>query len=128
MSLSWSSVGHGFASGFSAIARGAKYLIGASAKIEDSEKVVESLSSLIPGYGPILVELERYAYAGLGMIVGGLHYGGAAFEQNLLSNGADQAAIDEIKTLIQKFPGLVADVEAVFGKPSGSVPVVAVAK
>lgn len=118
MSLTWSSIGHAFASGFSAITRGSKYLEGAVTKIQGSEKTVESLSALIPGYGPIAVEVEQIAYAGFGMLVGGLHYGGIAFEQNLLNNGADKAAIDQVKALVQKFPNLIADVEAAFGKPS----------
>lgn len=117
MSLTWKSIGHAFASGFSAIVKGSKYIEGAAVKIEGSEQKVEQLSALIPGYGPAIVGVEQIAYAGLGMIVGGLHYGGAAFEQNLLDNGSDQAAIDEIKAIYKQFPNLLADIEAVFGKP-----------
>jgi hypothetical protein len=117
MSLTWKSIGHAFASGFSAIVKGASYIEGAVVKVEGSEQKVEQLSALVPGYGPTIVAVEQISYAGLGMLVGALHYGGAAFEKNLLDNGADQSAIDEIKALVHKFPNLIADVEAVFGKP-----------
>lgn len=122
MSLTWTSIGHAFASSFSAIVKGSKYLTGALVKVEGSEAKVEQLSALIPGYGPAIVEIEQIAYAGLGMLVGGLHYGGAAFESNLLDNGADQAAIAQVKAMVAKYPTLIADVEAVFGKPGTKVP------
>lgn len=86
-------------------------------KVESSAPTVEKLSALIPGYGPQIVGIEQLGYAALGMLVGGLHYSGAAFEQNLLNSGSDQTAIDTIKALIVQYPALVADVEAVFGKP-----------
>lgn len=120
MALTWTSIGHGFASGFSAIARGARYLANGIDKVETTEKKVESLTALIPVYGAEAVQVEQVAYAGLGLVSAGLHYGGAAFEKNLLDNGADQSAINEIKTLIQKFPSLVQDVEAAFGKPTAA--------
>lgn len=120
MSLTWSSIGHAFASSFSAVVRGSKYLEDALVKVEGSEKKVEQLSALIPGYGPAVVEVEQVAYAGLGMLVGALHYGGAAFEQNLLNNGADTDAIAQVKAMVAKYPSLVADVEAVFGKPNAA--------
>lgn len=127
MSLTWKSIGHAFASGFSSIVRGSKYMESALVKVEGSEKTVEKLSALIPGYGPVIVEVEQLGYAALGMLVGGLHYSGAAFEQNLLNSGSDQTAIDTIKALIVKYPSLVADVEAVFGKPQpGTIAAVAI--
>lgn len=116
MSLTWTSIGHAFASGFSAIVRGANYLASGIDKVETSAAKVEQLSALIPGYGPQVVQVEQLAYAGLGLVAAGLHYGGAAFEKNLLDNGADQSAIDAIKALIKQFPALIQDVEAAFGK------------
>jgi len=117
MSLTWKSIGHAFASGFSSIVRGSKYIESGLVKVESSAPTVERLSALIPGYGPQIVAIEQVSYAALGMLVGGLHYSGAAFEQNLLNSGSDQTAIDTIKQLIVQYPSLVADVEAVFGKP-----------
>lgn len=122
MALTWGSIGHAFASSFTAVAKGAEWLGGEIAKINNPtvQKTVEDLTALIPVYGGPAVKLEQYAFAGLGLVSAGLHYGGAAFEKNLLDNGADQAAIDEIKDLIKQFPNIISDIEAVFGKPGAA--------
>lgn len=115
--MGWANVTHGFASCFKAIVKGAQYLATKIDVVEKAAPEIEQVSALIPNVGPQVVAVEQISFAALGFVAQGIHYGGAAFEQDLLNKGADQAFVDSIKAIIKQFPQVISEIEAVFGKP-----------
>jgi hypothetical protein len=104
--INWTSVGHFFASGFHDIVVAGKAIATLDTKIAPQEGVIESISGLVPVYGPEVQLIERIAFAALGEF--------AALVQS--SGGATQAAakvqaspqlLTEVENLMKNNPALV---------------------
>jgi hypothetical protein len=76
---------------------------------------VESLSGLIPGYGPEAVAIERVAFGVLGQVVGAAHSIDTAAAANGINVTFDAQMVADIKALVAKFPDVIAQAEQVFG-------------
>jgi hypothetical protein len=103
----FTSFDHAIASGFQTLAHDAELVAGVLLKINGTEPTVEALSTLVPGYGPAIVGIERVSYAALGILASALHLGGEAAKQGLLNAGADQSALQEFEAFIAAFPQVI---------------------
>lgn len=104
----FTSFDHAIATGFQTLAHDAELVAGVLVKIHGTEPTVETLSALVPGYGPAIVGIERVSFAALGILASALHLGGEAAKQSLLNAGADQSAIQEFEAFIAAFPAVIA--------------------
>jgi hypothetical protein len=115
--FSFASVGHAIASGIENVAKGFEWLTTEAAKVESSEKVVESITAIVPGAAAI-VGLEKLGYASLGVLIAVVKAGDDALKQNLINAGADESFIQQIEQLIQQFPTIISQAEASFKSQS----------
>lgn len=118
MALTWSSIGHVFASGFKDVVTGAKAVEAFIAKIDTpaNQTEIEALTALIPGIGTQAAAAERLAFAALGEFAAAVNSADAAAQQNGLNVTLDAAFVAEIKALMAEFPALVAQAVAAFAK------------
>jgi hypothetical protein len=102
------SIGHFFATVYTAAVKAAPVVAADLKKIEGTATVVETVSAAIPVYGPLAVTVEKAAYAALGELSGVLTAGGAAASVKLTDAGLD---INVIKTIEALIAGVTASVK-----------------
>ena len=95
--FSFKNVGHFFATVAGDIVKGARVVAGVMLKVEKAEPEVEALSAL---FFPHAVELERGAFALLGMAAQAVNEAGDAAEQKGVNIALDAQLIADIKALI----------------------------
>ena len=100
--MNFKSVGHFFATIYS---KG----VAALPKIEATANTVETVTSLLPTYGPLAATVEQAAYACLGEFSAVLTAGGAAAEAKLADAGLDANVVATVKALVAGVPAVVAD-------------------
>ncbi len=97
MSFGFRSIGHFFASMAGDVVKGARAVAGVMAKVGKVEPEIEALTKL---FFPQAVELERGAFALLGMAAHAVSETGDAAAANGLNIVLDQQLIADIKALI----------------------------
>lgn len=90
-------IGHFFATVAGDIVKGARAVGGVLLKVGKAEPEIEALTSLC---FPQAVELERGAFALLGMAAQAIHEAGDAAEANGLNLALDKQLVADIKALI----------------------------
>ena len=95
--FSFKNVGHFFATVAGDIVKGARAVGGVMLKVEKAAPEIEALTSLC---FPQAVELERGAFALLGMAAQAIHEAGDAAEVNGLNLALDKQLVSDIKALI----------------------------
>ncbi len=113
MTFTWQSAGHAFASLFKDIVTVSKKVVVALAKVQNEEKVIEALTSLV---SPEAAAIEQIAFGALGELVAAVQGTEAAAGANGLNVAFDASVLAEVRKLIADFPDVVAQVEAAFGK------------
>lgn len=113
MAISWSSVGHFFASAFHDVQVVAKAVNAELAKVGGSEATVEALTSLV---SPEAAVVERLAFAALGEVAAIAQDANVAAGASGVNVTLDAQLIADVKALIAKFPSIIAQAEAAFGK------------
>jgi len=98
MSFGFRNIGHFFATVAGDIVKGARVVAGVMLKAQKAEPEIEAISSL---FFPQAVELERGAFALLGMAAQAVKEAGAAAEANGINLVLDQQLIADIKLLIE---------------------------
>jgi len=98
MSFGFKNIGHFFATVAGDIVKGARVVAGVMLKAQKAEPEIEAISSL---FFPQAVELERGAFALLGMAAQAVKEAGAAAESNGINIVLDQQLIADIKLLIE---------------------------
>jgi hypothetical protein len=98
MSFGFKNVGHFFATVAGDIVKGARAVAGVMLKAQKAEPEIEALSSLL---FPQAVELERGAFALLGMAAQAVHEAGDAAAANGINLALDAQLVADIKALIQ---------------------------
>ena len=98
MSFGFKNIGHFFATVAGDIVKGARVVAGVMLKAQKAEPEIEAISSL---FFPQAVELERGAFALLGMAAQAVKEAGAAAEANGINIVLDQQLIADIKLLIE---------------------------
>jgi hypothetical protein len=98
MSFGFRNIGHFFATVARDIVKGARAVASVMVKVEKVEPEVEALSALL---FPQAVELERGAFALLGMAAQAVKEAGDATEANGINLVLDQQLIADIKKLVQ---------------------------
>jgi len=98
MSFGFRNIGHFFATVAGDIVKGARVVAGVMLKAQKAEPEIEAISSL---FFPQAVELERGAFALLGMAAQAVKEAGAAAEANGINLVLDQQVIADIKLLIE---------------------------
>ncbi|HVJ09793.1 MAG TPA: hypothetical protein VM554_15555 [Acidisarcina sp.] len=101
MAITFKSVGHFFASFFTAVKNDLP-------KVMATAAVVESVTAAIPVYGPLAVSAEKLAYAAMGELAAVLHSGDAAVKTKLQDAGLDIAVIQSIEALVATYPSIAA--------------------
>jgi hypothetical protein len=81
-----------------------------NAVITEEAPKVEAITSLVPKYGPLLVEAEKVGEMIFGSVLAVIHAGGDAARQKLLDVGLDQTAVD---TAIDAYHKIPAEVKAI---------------
>jgi hypothetical protein len=97
MSFGFKSIGHFFAAVAGDIVKGARAVSGVMIKIGKAEPEIEAITSL---FFPLAVELERGAFALLGIAAHAVSETGDAVAANGLNITLDQQLIADIKALI----------------------------
>jgi hypothetical protein len=97
MSFSFSSIGHFFAAMASDIVHGARAAGSVLAKVEKAEPTVEAITGLV---FPQAVELERGAFAILGLAASAVQSAGDAASANGVNVTLDAALVADIKAII----------------------------
>jgi hypothetical protein len=97
MSFGFKNIGHFFATVAGDIVKGARAVASVMLKAQKAEPEIEALSSLIV---PQAVELERGAFALLGLAAHAVSQAGDAAEANGINIALDQQLIADIKELI----------------------------
>ena len=95
--FSFKNVGHFFATVAGDIVKGARVVAGVMLKAEKAEPEIEALTALC---FPQAVELERGAFALLGMAAQAISEAGGAAEANGLNLALDKQLVADIKALI----------------------------
>jgi hypothetical protein len=95
-------IGHFFATLF-------KGAVSAIPKIEATASAVETVTNLVPVYGPLAATVEQAAYACLGELASVLTAGSAAAEAKLADAGLDANVVATVKALVAGIPTIVAD-------------------
>src|SRR5262249_28775740 len=97
MSFGFKNIGHFFATVAGDIVKGARAVAGVMIKVGKAEPEVEAVSAL---FFPGAVELERGAFALLGLAAQAVSDAGSAAEQNGINITLDAQLIADIKILI----------------------------
>ncbi len=98
MSFGFRNIGHFFATVAGDIVKGARVVAGVMQKAQKAEPEIEAISSL---FFPQAVELERGAFALLGMAAQAVKETGDAAAANGINIVLDQQLIADIKLLIE---------------------------
>lgn len=93
MAITFKSVGHFFATAYTAIKNDL-------VKVEGTEATVEKVTAEIPVYGPLALTVEKAAYAALGELSAVLNAGGAAAASKLNDAGLDSSVVSTIQALV----------------------------
>lgn len=101
MAITFKSVGHFFATVFTAVKSGIT-------KIEGTAATVETVTAAIPVFGSLALTVEKAAYATLGEVAALLNAGDAAVAAKLGDAGLDINVIQTIEAIIASVPGLAA--------------------
>lgn len=115
--FSFKNIGHFFATVAGDIVKGAKAVAGVMLKVEQAEPQVEAVSSL---FFPQAVELERGAFALLGMAAQAVTEAGSAAAANGVNIALDAQLIADIKALIPAIEQYAASVGV--AKPAATTP------
>ncbi len=113
MAFTWQSAGHAFASLFKDIVTVSKKVVTALSNIQNEEKLIESLTSLV---SPQAAAVEQIAFGALGALVAAVRAVEAAASANGINVAFDASVVTEVRKLIAEFPEVVAQVEAAFAK------------
>jgi hypothetical protein len=113
MAFTWQSAGHAFASLFKDVVTVSKKVIIALGNIQNEEKLIESLTSLV---SPQAAAVEQIAFGALGALVAAVQAVEAAASANGINVAFDASVVTEVRKLIAEFPEVVAQVEAAFAK------------
>lgn len=95
--FSFKNIGHFFATVAGEVVKGARAVAGAMAKAQKAEPEIEAITALL---FPQAVELERGAFALLGMAAQAVTEAGDAAEANGLNIALDKQLVADIKALI----------------------------
>ena len=95
--FSFKNIGHFFATVAGDVVKGARAVAGAMAKAQKAEPEIEALTAL---FFPQAVELERGAFALLGMAAQAVTEAGDSAEANGLNIALDKQLVADIKALI----------------------------
>lgn len=95
--FSFKNIGHFFATVAGDVVKGARAVAGAMAKAQKAEPEIEAITALL---FPQAVELERGAFALLGMAAQAVTEAGDAAEANGLNIALDKQLVADIKALI----------------------------
>jgi hypothetical protein len=115
MAFTWQSAGHAFASLFKDVATVSKKVIVALGELQNEEKLIESLTSLV---SPQAAAVEQIAFGALGALVAAVQATETAAGANGINVAFDASVVAEVRKLIADFPEIVAQVEAAFAKSS----------
>jgi hypothetical protein len=115
MAFTWQSAGHAFASLFKDVVTVSKKVIVALGQVQNEEKVIESLTSLV---SPQAAAVEQIGFGALGALVAAVQATETAAGATGVNVAFDASGVAEVRTLIADFPQVVAQVEAAFGKSS----------
>ena len=96
--ITFKSVGHFFATAFTALAKDIP-------KVEGTEATVEAVTAAAGG--AVAVPLESAAYAVLGEVAAVITAGGSAASSKLADAGLDVAVIQKVEAVIANFPNIV---------------------
>lgn len=107
MSITWNSVGHFFASGFHDMLVAARAISLFNNKIAPQEATIESLSLLVPVYGPEAALIERLAFAALGEFAALVQACGSAQAAAQKFPQADSQLLTEVEKVLQNNPQLL---------------------
>jgi hypothetical protein len=114
--FSFKNIGHFFATVAGDIVKGAKAVANVMLKVEQAEPQVEAVSSL---FFPQAVELERGAFALLGMAAQAVTETGSAAAANGVNIALDAQLVADIKALIPAIEQYAKSVGV--AKPAGAV-------
>ena len=114
--FSFKNIGHFFATVAGDIVKGAKAVANVMLKVEQAEPQVEAVSSL---FFPQAVELERGAFALLGMAAQAVTETGSAAAANGVNIALDAQLVADIKALIPAIKQYAKSVGV--AKPAGAV-------
>ena len=112
MAFTWQSAGHAFASLFKDVVTVSKSVVSALGGIQNEEKLIESLTSLV---SPQAAAVEQIACGALGELVAAVQATQTAAGANGVNVAFDASVVAEVKKLIADFPQVIAQVEAAFG-------------
>jgi len=114
MGITWKSVGHVFASGFHDLVVAARAVALFSAKVQPEASTIESITSLVPIYGPEAATIERLAFAALGEFAAIVNAaGGASAAASLVP--VDPVLLQEVEAALKNNPQLVKQAAALVG-------------
>jgi hypothetical protein len=113
MAFTWQSAGHAFASLFKDVVTVSKLVVSAVGGIQNEEKLIESLTSLV---SPQAAAVEQIAFGALGELIAAVQATEAAAGANGVNVSFDASVVTEIRALVKDFPAIVKQVEAAFGK------------
>ena len=113
MAFTWQSAGHAFASLFKDVVTVSKKVIIALGGLQDEEKVIESLTSLV---SPQAAAVEQIAFGALGELLAAVQATETAAGANGVNVSFDASVVAEVRALIKDFPEILTQVEAAFGK------------
>ena len=115
MAFTWQSAGHAFASLFKDVVTVSKKVITALSDLQNEEKLIESLTSLV---SPQAAAVEQIAFGALGALLAAVQATETAAGANGINVAFDASVVAEVKKLVADFPEIVAQVEAAFAKIS----------
>lgn len=93
MAITFKSVGHFFATAYTAITKDLT-------AVESTEATVEKVTSEAPVYGPLALTVEKAGYAVLGELSAVLNAGGSAAASKLADAGLDSSVIQTVQALV----------------------------
>jgi len=117
MAITWSSVGHFFASGFHDIVVGAKAVAAHNAQIQATGTEVEAITSTVGAFYPpalAAVEIERIAMACLGEFAALVLAYGTAAKAATAKPEVDPSLLSQVEQAMQQNPQLAQQAAALF--------------
>ncbi|HTV54146.1 MAG TPA: hypothetical protein VMI06_04445 [Terriglobia bacterium] len=108
---------HAFASGFHDVAVGARAVLAwEQKKVQPDAPQIETISALVPVYGPEIVIMERLAFASLGVLADMVHANGSAAKAAAQNPGIGLELLQAVESLLQANPSLISQAEALVAK------------
>lgn len=95
------SVGHFFATVY-------QKAISIIPKVQATEATVETVTAVIPVFGPLALPVEKLGYAVLGELSAVIHAGGDAAKAKLADAGLDTNVVESIEALLKSIPQFAA--------------------